>query len=109
MSKFPYPLNTEILEEIEVDAPSYELSEDKKSASFKTVKKKVQVRTTYIKADEQKMMCKRGEHNWVMLDKHKYIIKCTNDGCIKHRILNPIVHQLKDGHLISRYTKEVID
>jgi len=107
--KYPFRLNEEIEEEIEVDQMIPILSEDKKNATYEMGKVKTKIKTIYTKTEEEKFMCGKGEHKWEMADRHKYIAKCLNNKCIKRRILNPTIHTIKEGHIINRTTKELID
>lgn len=107
--KYPFKLDTPIEEEIEVERPVPVLSDDKKSATVELRTVKTKVKTVYTETTEKPFMCGLRKHNWEMVDRHKYIAKCMNNNCMKVRILSPMVHTIKDGHIVSRYTKEIID
>lgn len=105
--KFPFAFEEPITTEKEVDTYSMVIDKDSKTPRLKTVKQKMFETVTYHNAPEKEFACRKGEHNYVMIDTHKYIAKCTK--CAKHWKMNPQYHKLLDGHILHRDLNHVID
>lgn len=106
--KFDKPLDQDIMEPQNIDREVVELDPD--SRTFKRVKvtEQVMIKTRYTKASTSKLTCKAGTHFFKMIDRHKYIAGCRD--CKKHHILRPDRETIdKNGHIINRQTKEILD
>jgi hypothetical protein len=112
MPDFPHPLDTDIVEEQEIERQQIvpDGQDEFGRLRFKTekVKEKVQVITRYTKAEPKFLSCKDGHHHWEMIDRHKHIAKCKD--CPKHRFLRAVYETIdKDGHIVDRDTNMIID
>ena len=105
--KFPHPFDTPVTTEREVDMYQMEIDKKTKTPKLKVVKNKIQETVTYHNAPAQSFSCKKGEHDYVMIDNKKYIAKCMK--CTKHWKMNPQYHQLQGGHILQRDHKYLID
>jgi len=104
---FPYPLDTDIIEEVPVQKIRVDDINEKTGAakySVKTVLERQTVR--YIHAPKSKVRCKDGEHIFRPYDTRKGIFACTL--CLYARKVFPSTYMFKDGKLINRTTGRVI-
>lgn len=104
---FPKPLDVEIQEPHEFETEVVDFDPKTQMLSKKRVTKRVYIATKYTKASVSKISCKKGEHSYTMIDRHKYIAACGK--CTKRRFMNGAYETIKDGHIISRDTKQIID
>lgn len=104
---FPYPLDTDIDEQIPVKKLGVTL-DDKGNArvSQKTVMTTQRVR--YMNVPKVKHRCKDGEHIFKVLDSGKYLFSCTQ--CPFVRKVYPASYRFEEssGKLIHRYTGQVV-
>lgn len=107
LKDFPYPLNTPIRTEEEIEKVVPVINEATKKISFEKEKEKVEVTTTYHYSKPERLSCKKGNHQWYMKDKKRWIASCPN--CMKNLFLSPLTQTIKDGKIISRETEEIIE
>ena len=112
MPEFDKPLDTDIIEEREVErsviVPDGKDESGRSRFRFGTVKDKVQETVRYTRAEPKPFSCKDGHHHWQMIDTHKHIAKCSN--CTKHRVLRAAFEFVDSaGHLVDRDTNTLID
>jgi len=105
--KFPFEFDKPIIQEREVDMYQMVIDKETKQPKLKVVKNKIQETVTYHNAPEQSFSCKKGGHNYQMIDTKKYIARCMN--CSKHWKMNPAFHKLKDGNILQRDYNYIID
>lgn len=104
---FPYPLNTDIIEQVPVQKVSVdEIDEKRGTAKFsvKTVMEKQTVR--YIHAPKNKYRCKPGDHMFRVLDRKKGVFGCVH--CQFAARIHPANYRFKDGKLIHRRTGRIV-
>ncbi len=111
--RFDKPLDTDLLETQEVEAPtitqSGELDQDGKSR-FKIERQteKVEIKTRYTRATPKFFTCATGAHHWVMIDKHRHIAACGK--CQKRRFLRAVYEAItSDGHIVNRDSGTLLD
>jgi len=105
--KFKKPLGKWIKEEEEVtntinvfNPKTGQLTQEEQ-----TTKKKVDV--VYEKRTTDYNFCKDFEHEFYIIDHHKYVVKCKN--CPIHHHIQPGIHYIdKDGHVRLRSNDMVI-
>lgn len=108
--KFPKPLDQWVDEEVEVPVMTAVHDRRGNIVGIKQSTAKRKVKTIYTKAEPRAVACAQGKHNWFMKDRHKHIAACKNPGCTKHRYLRAIFETIdKEGHIIDRDTKQIID
>jgi hypothetical protein len=104
---FPYPLDTDIEEQVPVKRISIDSVDEKTGAarfSVKTVMEKQTVR--YMDVPKTKYRCKPGEHVFRVLDKKKGVFGCTL--CPFAAKIHPANYMFKDGKLIHRRKGTVV-
>lgn len=101
------PLDTWIEEEVEI--PSFETEVDKRGnvVSVKPSTRKGTVKTIYSNPTPEKLSCPVGKHDYRITDKHKHIASCPN--CMKNRYIRPVFENIRDGHIYSLDSGELID
>lgn len=105
--EFPYPLDTDIEEQIPVKRISIDSIDEKTGAakfSVKTVMEKQTVR--YMNVPKVKTRCRPGEHVFRVLQAKKGIFGCTH--CPFAARVQPANYMFKDGKLIHRRTLQVV-
>lgn len=112
MSDFDRPLDTDLIEEREVERlaiiPDGRNPDGTPRFKVDTVKEKVQERVRYTKATPKPFSCKDGKHRWKMVDRHQHLAACTK--CLKRRFLRAAYETIdREGHIIDRETKRIID
>lgn len=105
--KFNKPLDTEIMEPTEIEEDVLHFDPKTHMVSRKKVKSTIFVRTKYHKAVVSKLLCKPKTHFYEMTDIHTYLAKCIN--CKKRRFMNAAYETIKEGHIIDRATKKILD
>lgn len=104
---FPFPLDTDIEEQIPVRKVSIDEIDEKTGRakfSVKTVMEKQTVR--YMNAPKIKHRCKPGEHVFRVLDAKRGIFGCTL--CQFAARIHPANYMFKDGKLIHRRKGTVV-
>lgn len=107
LKDFPYPINTDIEEEVPVKKISVdEIDEKKGTAKFsvKTVMEKQTVR--YLHVPKTKNRCKPGDHRFRPLDARKGYFGCTL--CPYAVKIHPANYMFDEGKLIHRRTKRIV-
>ena len=75
---FPYPLDTDIIEQVPVQKVSVDEIDEKTGSAKFSVKTIMQQRTTrYINAPLVKARCKPGEHVFRVYNAKKWLFACT--------------------------------
>lgn len=106
--QFNKPLDKDITEYEEVDAIHVVVDPDTKKPALKKVTEKIPITVRYSsKSDPRIASCGEGKHDYYMKDKHKHIASCRK--CPKNRFLRAVFETIKDGQIIDRATKTVID
>lgn len=100
MAEFTKPLDTPIDEEVEVDRLQFELSPDRKSATGRTVKEKVTVKTIYSKKKLYSNICADFNHNWTVPNTNDWVAVCIQ--CPKRVYLDPLTQTVREGKIINR-------
>lgn len=107
LKDFPFPLDTDIEEQVPVQRISVDSIDEKTGSarfSVKTVMEKQTVR--YIHAPKVKTRCRPGEHVFRPLDTRKGVFGCTL--CPFAARIHPANYRFKDGKLIHRRTHRVV-
>lgn len=106
--KFDKPLDKDIYEPHKIEREVIELNPENRTFQRVKITEEVMVKTRYTQAKERKLTCKAGTHVFTMMDRHKYVAGCRF--CAKRHILRPNIETIdKDGHIINRKTKEILD
>lgn len=103
---FDKPLNEWVEEEVMVRevVPEVDEKNNKVHLTYKDVPH--QQKTMYVQPKTSIAKCEDGQHNWLCIDRHKYLFSCTK--CPYRYKAFPITFDFKDGHLIHRVTGQVI-
>lgn len=109
MSKdFDRPLDQWVDETREVDQPTAGFDPVTKTVrNVRTEKVKVAVPTRYTRTSVAATLCPSGEHQYRVIDKHRYVAACRQ--CPTRRFYRPAYETIKDGHFIDRATNSIID
>jgi hypothetical protein len=108
-SEFPYPLDTDIEEQVPVKKVQIdEIDERKGTAKFsvKTVMEKQTVR--YINAPKVKVRCKSGEHVFRPFKPKKWLFACKNCPFVVKVFPNTYKFDESTGKFINRKTGQAI-
>ncbi len=104
---FPFPLDTDIEEQIPVKKLGVDIDEDGNAkVSVKTVLEKQTVR--YMNVPKEKHRCKDGEHVFRVFDSGKWMFACVN--CPFVRKVYPTTYRFDEasGKLIHRRTGQSV-
>jgi hypothetical protein len=85
-STFDKPLNTWVEEDVKMPVFTPEVNEKEGRVEFKQEMKNVKQRTFYADSPQKRLICSR--HEYVPLDKPKYLFGCTH--CDWHRVAPPV-------------------
>lgn len=105
LKDFPYPLNTPLEQEEEVERVLPVIDPVTKRVTAEVVKEKIRTTTTYHHSTPEQLSCGKGKHSYRLKDPAKYVASCPN--CMRNRIINPITTTIRQGHLILRSTGEI--
>ena len=104
--QFNKPLNTVIEEDIPVLKSHLEIDEKTHQTKVVNSYENFKQKTIYFDPPKEKLSCKRGQHSWVVQDKHKYLFVCTK---CPHKInINPVHFKVDGNKIINLSINQVI-
>lgn len=107
LKDFPFPLDTDIEEQIPVRKISIDEVDEKTGGAKYSIKTKMEKQTVrYIHAPKSKYRCKSGDHTFRVLDAQKGIFGCTL--CPFAVRIHPANYMFKDGKLTHRRTGRIV-
>lgn len=107
MNEFPHKLDTWVEEEIDIPVIEPVLNEKQEVVGIKHTTRKATQKTMYTKAVETKVSCSDGSHDYFIPDRHNHVAHCKS--CKKKRLVRAVYEKVIDGHVLDRYTGEIID
>jgi hypothetical protein len=98
--KFDKPIGEWIEEDVQVLKHKFDLEKKRVVSVYEMEKQK----TMYINAPKEKYRCKNGEHEFVCIDKHKYIFSCTKCQFCRKVYPTKYMYNSKTKKLIDKST-----
>ena len=95
---FPYPLNTDIEEQIPVKKVRFDEKSNKLISTYELETR----RTRYIDAPREHIRCKSGEHEFKVINGGEGLFQCIK--CPFQRKVYPTTHKYVNGKLINKIT-----
>jgi hypothetical protein len=102
MPKFDKPIGKWITEEEEVTRPVHHFDPATRKITTEEETKKEKVRVIYERTLPEFNVCKDFEHDFRVVDSHKYIIRCKKCPVNKH-IMPGVEYIDKEGHVRRRF------
>lgn len=99
-------LNEWIDEKVTIDVNTPVFDEKTKKVEVKKVPKTYTERVMYVDPPTHKIVCAKGQHEWYVEDKHRYIFACRN--CKRKQIVYPVTYRFESGKLINKETNEIL-
>lgn len=107
IKNFPYPLDTDIEEQVPVRRLQVDSVDEKTQTAKFSVKTVLQSQTVrYIHAPKSKVRCNSGEHIFRPLNTKRGIFGCTN--CQFAVKISPAHYMFQEGKLIHRDTRRAV-
>lgn len=105
--KFSKPLDEWLEEPQKIKGYDFQFNPENQSVKLVEKDETVNIKTMYTKAEPTQFSCANGKHEWKLLDRHEYTVKCKR--CPLYKRLVPAFEFLdKEGHIRSRETGEII-
>lgn len=101
-NNFPYPLDTEIIEEVPILKTKVDVDEKTNKPIYSRVYEMEQRKTIYFDPPKNKVACADGKHSWSCENIHSYTYSCAN--CPRKIRIDPIHFDVQGDQIISKLT-----
>lgn len=102
MNNYPFPLDQDIQEDVEITTVD-PVIKNGKVVGLNHGKRTTTQRTRYTKLSEPLVTsCSPLQHDWYIKDKHVHVAHCRN--CLKRQFIRAVYERVKDGKILNRDT-----